>query len=110
MVMHGYDLIRAERIRQVVAEDYSAEHDKGHEDELALAAACYSLVGVNGGGHLQALSNGVPWLWPWESAYWKPRDKKRDLVRAGALIAAALDALLAREAPAPGPTIEGIPR
>jgi len=108
--MYGYDLIRAERIRQVVSEDYSAAHDKGHEDELALAAACYALVNVSGGTHLETLSNGVPWLWPWESGHWKPRDKKRDLVRAGALIAAALDAILAAEPPTPASTTEGIPR
>jgi hypothetical protein len=36
----------------------------------------------------------VPWPWPWASRYWKPdADRVRELEKAGALIAAAIDSI-----------------
>jgi hypothetical protein len=35
--------------------------------------------------------------WNWDWKFWKPKDRKRNLVRAGALIAAALDKIQAQE-------------
>ena len=32
-------------------------------------------------------------LWPWAQDFWKPKDQLRNLVMAGALIAAAIDRL-----------------
>jgi len=32
-------------------------------------------------------------LWPWGKEWWKPSDRRRDLVKAGALIAAEIDRL-----------------
>ncbi len=79
----GVGLIAAERRRQVEAEGYTAEHDAGHATELAMAAACYAIPTLSGRG-----------LWPWAPDYWKPTpgDRVRELVKAGALIAAAIDA------------------
>lgn len=89
--MAGIDLIQAERIRQVESEGYTAEKDAGHEEDLLLAAASYLFaVGqrMNNEDELEAL-----FVWPWDERYFKPGDNKRALVKAGALIAAAIDAM-----------------
>lgn len=90
--MTGAELIAAERQRQVTEEGWTPEHDAEHlGDTLALAAACYALPESNRG-------NWVRYdLWPWEERYWKPspEDRVRELVKAGALIAAAIDRLRA---------------
>jgi len=85
----GVSLIAAERLRQAVKENYTDTHDDGHNaSELILAAICYcehDALGLNQGR--------VPDSWPWENAAWKPKDRIRNLVRAGALIAAEIDRL-----------------
>ena len=86
----GAALIVAERRRQIEDEGYSSEHDAEHEpDEFAYAAVAYALPPT-------AYPSRVRY-WPWESEAWKPKDRLRDLVRAGALIAAAIDAALRAE-------------
>lgn len=99
----GAGLIAAERRRQVDVEGYDAEHDRGGATDLALAAYGYSshaaatlLAGFTPEESLAAgrAAGGVPDGWPWDWDAWKPTgDPRRDLVKAGALIAAALDAL-----------------
>jgi hypothetical protein len=97
-------LVGAERVRQVSAEGYSADHDDAHNSgQLASAAACYAnpyrlLVVPN--RHSRAWDGvgvpaPVPADWPWERASWKPcpDDRLRELVKAGALIVAELDRL-----------------
>ncbi|MGY0790895.1 hypothetical protein ACW7BJ_16135 [Azospirillum argentinense] len=42
-----------------------------------------------------------PQIWPWGARWWKPKDPRRDLVRAGALIAAEIERLDRASAPAP---------
>ena len=83
-----YDLI-AERLRQVDDEGWSPEHDDQHAvGELAAAAACYC--------HPEPCmddTRGVPFSWPWDAAWWKPTDRRRDLVKAGALILAEIERL-----------------
>lgn len=76
-------MIAAERRRQVFGEDWSAAHDDQHTDlELVMAAVCYALP------HTE----NVPERWPWQDEEWKPSgDYIRDLVKAGALIAAEID-------------------
>lgn len=84
----GAELIAAERERQVAAEGWTPQHDAGHADGvLARAAACYAIP-----ARLRRLD-----LWPWESRYWKPSpdDRVRELVKAGALLAAEIDRLKA---------------
>lgn len=81
----GIEAIAAERRRQVASENWSPEHDDAHESgELARAAVCYA---QEAGGRLVC----PPKLWPWEASWWKPKDRRSDLVRAGALIAAEID-------------------
>ncbi len=83
--MNGVELIKRERERQMAAEGWSASHDDGHRrGELARAAACYALEGLNVTGRPR---------WPWSVDWWKPKDQIRNLVRAGALIAAEIDRL-----------------
>lgn len=94
--MNGVELIRKERARQRAAkgEGWSAAHDDGHtRGELAMAAAVYAMPDQMReqtilGRSLRSL------LWPWPGE-WKPvrDDRIRELVKAGALIAAEIDRL-----------------
>ncbi len=91
----GVSLIAAERQRQIDVEGYDADHDSDEQyDRLARAAACYATPASHRvlDGHLPS---DVPELWPWEERFWKPtpNDRVRELVKAGALIAAEIDRL-----------------
>lgn len=98
----GVALIAAERQRQIEKEGWTPEHDDSHTNgELAQAAACYALnpSQVWAGDRSESVfavvddfvgPNEVPW--PWERhAYKRDRDRIRELVKAGALIAAEID-------------------
>ncbi len=77
--------VLAERHRQVEAEGWTPEHDDEHDaGEMALAAACYA-AGDND------CRSEPPSIWPWDSAWWKPSDRRRMLVKAGALILAEIE-------------------
>ena len=81
----GINLIENERIRQIHREGWTEEHDDKHvNNELALAAACYAVPDVFSQGY-----------WPptWDLSWYKPTTRIRDLVKAGALIAAEIDRL-----------------
>ena len=91
--MTGSELISAERNRQINTEGWSPEHDSTHRrGELAMAAACY-LLHETGNVYFHPAGGMSPMAWPWQSALWKPKDRVRDLVKAGALIAAEIDRL-----------------
>lgn len=93
----GLDFISAERQRQIEEEGWSPAHDALHGGEdLAAAAACYATPPVVRGQHGDA-----PRLWPWGEADWKPtpNERVRELAKAGALIAAEIDRLRARNSP-----------
>lgn len=84
----GADLIAAERQRQIDSEGWTPEHDDGHANDLVLAAIAYSYEGIRP-NHPMA-----PAIWPWDEEWWKPsEDRIRNLVKAGALIAAEIDRL-----------------
>lgn len=102
----GAALIAQERRRQVSVEGWDSDHDHGHQDaELAVAAFCY--LGGYIERHHAAHEPDVPEEWPWDRRWWKPKDPVRDLVRAGALIAAELDRLLGASPPdSEEPTME----
>lgn len=95
----GVELISAERKRQVEQEGWTKEHDAKHANsELAQAAACYAMPEWD----RKYISTGLgprPILWPWYIEWWKPtpNDRIRELVKAGALIAAEIDRLLAEK-------------
>lgn len=71
--------IATERRRQVAVEGWNSTHDDDHSDgALAKAAACYA-VG-------EKLS-----CWPFDEEWWKPKDGRRNLIRAAALIVAEIE-------------------
>lgn len=84
--------VLAERQRQISAEGWTQEHDDQHSSgQMALAAACYALVGSidrSPGAFKTPLQN-----WPWQASWWKPTTPRRDLVKAGALIIAEIERL-----------------
>ena len=105
------ELITEERARQISDEGWSEEHDHSHTDgALATAAACYALPPHRRGMDRRQMpvSNArgladpdafvwveklVPCGWPFDCEFWKPSpdDRVRELVKAGALIAAEID-------------------
>lgn len=77
----------AERQRQQSVEGWMPEHDDEHcNGELAMAAVCY----INETGTVNR-NGGKPWGWPWEASWWKPNGRRRNLVKAGALILAEIE-------------------
>lgn len=93
--------IEAEVRRQRTDEGWTEEHDDAHEfGELSQAGACYALH-----ASLQAwrmhdadipyADENTPEYWPveWESDAWKPKNPRKDLVRAAALIVAEIERL-----------------
>lgn len=108
---YGSNLIAAERQRQIEQEGYGTEHDWGAARNLTRAAVCYALpeddrgidlsfssnqMGPNGAVGTVTIGIGLWGLfWPWKEQLWKPtyNDRERELVKAGALIAAAIDSL-----------------
>ena len=107
----GAALIVAERLRQIEQEGWTPEHDAEHDTEaLAFAAVCYAMPAPHRGvkrvsvqfresGRWEGVKREVPWHWPWAGMFWKPKpdDRVRELVKAGALIAAEIDRLRAVE-------------
>lgn len=103
--MTAIEEIAAERRRQVEKEGWSSEHDDGHRDgELSRAAACYAAhasayqrvagdVGLDAYRSVEPRSSFLTFGWPWSREWWRPKDPRRDLVRAGALIVAEIERL-----------------
>lgn len=132
-VTGGIECIRAERLRQVQVEGWTAEHDAGHDDgALVKAARCYlhaaqlaedgprsaavvqryiernypptrAKAALEDEDFTRMVENPArhhygwdeaPDEWPWDVSWWKPSaDPERNLVKAGALIAAEIDRL-----------------
>lgn len=88
----GVELIADERARQI-AKGYDHDHDDMHVvEEIARGAACYAMPApyrTTGG------NGDAPHHWPWSSDDWNPSpdNRIRELVKAGALIAAEIDRL-----------------
>lgn len=109
------DEIAAERRRQVESEGWSSTHDNEHpEGRLAAAGACYAAHNYmdkkSAPHHHEATgasrysddpapdsrpvgSVTVPSLWPWDGKWWKPTERRRDLIKAAALIVAEIERL-----------------
>lgn len=90
--------IAAERQRQISFEGWSPTNDDTYgKGEMASAAAMYALPAsyrqmsllANHERHEQLLQ----YIWPWDFEWWKPTDRRRDLVKAGALIVAEIERL-----------------
>lgn len=96
---NGVGLIAAERRRQIRGDGYTPEHDRDEDpNSLALAAAQYALPAHS--RTPSAIRDDIPAQWPWMDGSWKPTpdDRMLELVKAGALVAAAIDRLLAEKA------------
>ena len=90
MKRRGDYLISKERERQIVEEGYIKEHDLNHNYlEFVKAAVSYCIANFDSD---DANKDSKIW-WPWDEQAYKPKTKLRNLVRAGALIAAAIDRL-----------------
>lgn len=87
----GSGLIMAERQRQIDVEHWTASHDDQihYEAELLRAAMAY----LKFAHHPEKYVDAPPDNWPWGPEWWKPSDPIRNLVKAGALIAAEIDRL-----------------
>ena len=97
--MSVLDEVAAERRRQLTTEGWTAEHDDGHVNgELAMAAACFAVddhlfrAEVRPSTGYAAATSYVP-LWPWDDAWWKPMDRRQNLILAAALIVAEIERL-----------------
>lgn len=97
----GIELIAEERERQIKEEGWTAEHDDEHPSgALADAAIVYAATEpiyfkqertIGGRADLPVIH--FENLWPFSARWYKPADRTRNLVKAGALIAAEIDRL-----------------
>ena len=98
----GIELISEERKRQIESEGYTEQHDSQHKViEFIKAATSYGGSAAmfalkDEGSTNDAITNGIPFLkqtFVWGPDAFKPTNCMRDLIKAGALIAAAIDRL-----------------
>lgn len=83
--------IARERERQRGAEGWTHAHDDQHvSGELARAAGTYAF---HSAGKRIHRPGSCPVNWPWDVSWWKPTDRRRDLIKAGALIVAEIERL-----------------
>jgi hypothetical protein len=77
----------AERQRQVEVEGWTSDHDDQHRaSEIARAACCYA-------DPLNEDRERPPVKWPWDRSWWKPKGRRRDLVRAAGRLIAEIERL-----------------
>lgn len=84
----GAVAILNEREAQETREGWTPAHDDQYQrEELLLAAVAYI-------SRLETTKpQGPPKYWPWDANWWKPKDRRSNLIKAGALIAAEIDRL-----------------
>jgi len=88
----GTELIADERMRQMLQEGWTLDHDDEHDyGELSIAAACYAVEGTDA-RVVEGICDPLD-AWPWNREWDKRKkhDRLRRLVIAGALIAAEID-------------------
>lgn len=93
-------MIARERARQTSVEGWTPAHDDKHRgNELTLAAISYAEVVASPDEQAETLDQSAPTGdWPWADKWRKPSaDPVRNLVKAGALIAAEIDRLLRKQ-------------
>ena len=85
--------VLAERRRQIEQEGWTPEHDDQYAPiALALASASYAM------GDLYQTAGKPPSIWPWNPLTWMPGTDRRNYVKAGALILAAIERIDRAEA------------
>jgi hypothetical protein len=95
----GVELIAIERKRQIEELGYDYTNDFLYKGEqLALAGVCYALNEGYRGKKSEPIedpeySSFITAMWPWDEKFWKPtpKDRIKELTKAGALIAAQID-------------------
>lgn len=93
--------VLAERQRQIESEGWTLEHDDGHTNgEMAGAAACYALTAAD---HWASSDAAICSVWPWDWSWWKRKDRRHNLVKAGALIIAEIERIDRFPSPDPAP-------
>lgn len=95
--------IFAERERQIVHEGYDEAHDDQHlAGSIAAAAGVYALFTTftdadrridadSGYPANKDAERFVERQWPWDMRAFKPKDRRRDLIRAAALLVAEIE-------------------
>jgi len=103
--------IIVERERQKSAEGWTPEHDDAHgRGQMANAAAAYAHLATLSPALYEAVAEDpvsaglktivcIRRLWPWDSRWFKPKNPRRDLVRAAALIVAEIERIDRKDAP-----------
>ena len=102
----GIELIAEERQRQIEVEGYSAQHDSQHKaSEFAYAIIAYAEaakagincqeLGITNETYISMVKRDMGRYFPWGE--FKTTTDIRDLVKAGALIAALIDKLQAQK-------------
>lgn len=80
-----------ERQRQITVEGRTTDGDDNYtRHELEYAAVCYAHPNPPRYADPRVVT---PIGWPWIGAWWKPKDRRSNLVRAGALIQAAIEVI-----------------
>lgn len=89
--------LNRQRARGPTGEGFDADHDDQHvPGELSSAAICYAanFISAHRDGisrvEFSAISKRA---WPWDASFWKPKEPRRDLVRAAALLIAEIEKL-----------------
>lgn len=97
---YGVRLIAAERQRQIMQEGWTPEHDDGHtRHQLADAAIAYIIEAIT---TIPDPEGYPPDVWPWGLSKWRPSgDPIRNLLKAGALVAAEIDRLQRKKTDTP---------
>lgn len=81
-----------ERQRQITEKGFTPEHDdQWTHGQLAGAAGSYALFSIFSDSTRAGLQFSVPEMWPWDDEWWKPKGRRRDLIRAAALIIAEVE-------------------
>lgn len=95
-VTNGVKSIQVERRRQII-DGFDSVHDDQHTTgQLLLAARCYVVAAMlaERNTELPTLARRAGHLWPWQQSAWNPStDPLRNVIKAGALLAAEADRL-----------------
>lgn len=85
--------VQEERTRQIETEGWSPEYDSmvNTDEQLATAAACYACPENLRGDFIYGLLS----FWPFDTRWWKPSplDRKKEIIKAAALLYAEYDRL-----------------
>jgi hypothetical protein len=110
-VTYGTFQVLKERSRQedLGGEGYNAEHDDQHKRgeltdaaiNFAAAASVQIKLGGAKGFDASPPLDGIGINWPWHRKHWKPKDHRRNLIIAAALLLAEIDRVDRAEPPAP---------